>query len=133
MIIEFVNQQARSYLHSILQGERIDNHQNYQLATVHQDTEIWQSHKYDETLPGAIEQPKERFTEYMRQNLENFIDKKRWLQPFEGQTEEEIKVVDELLSDLILVLLSIEIELQPRNLDHLATKVEKYLALNDNP
>ena len=93
---------------------------------------MWQSPKYDETLL-AIEQPIERFTEYMRQNLENFIDKKRWLQLFEGQTEEEIKDVDELLSDLSLVLLSIEIELQPRNLDHLATKVDKYLALNDYP
>jgi hypothetical protein len=64
--------------------------------------------------------------------LENFIDKKKWLQPFKGQVE-NTKKVDELLSDLSLVLLSIEIELQPRNLDHFAIKVAKYLALNENP
>lgn len=133
MVINFANQQARSYLQSILQGERIDKHQNYQLATVHLDCEMWRSPKYDNSKPGTIEQTIERLNEYMRQNLENFVDKKKWLQPFEGQTEEEIKDVDELLSDLILVLLSIEIELQPRNLNHLATKVEKYLALNKHP
>jgi hypothetical protein len=64
--------------------------------------------------------------------LENFIDKQKWLQPFEGQTKNEIKDVDELLSDLSLVLLSIEIELQPQNLDHLTNKVERYLALNNH-
>ena len=61
--------------------------------------------------------------------MENFIDKKKWLQSFEEQPE-EAKSVDKLLSDLSLVLLSIEIELQPENLDYLAKKVEKYLALN---
>jgi len=41
--------------------------------------------------------------------LENFIHKKKWLQPFEDQSEEEINNVVELLSDLSLVFLSIEI------------------------
>ena len=92
---------------------------------------MWRSEKYGKRKPGTIEQPIERFNEYMRQNLENFIDKEKWLQPFEGKVKTK-KNVDELLSDLSLVLLSIEIELQHRNLDHLTTKVDKYLALNNH-
>jgi len=46
----------------------------------------------------------------MRQNLENFMDKIKWLPSFEEQ-KAETKEVDQLLSDISLIVPSIDIVL----------------------